>query len=282
MNKNEIVEKAIDLIDTEYVKNAVLSLDARQNKKVVSSKRYYIVAAIAAALLLAFGSAWILHSVRNGDPEPSGSVSYLPSSKETEFVADSSTDPLPEETERTSSDSETTSAIVETEDTEGPVMSADIKVNRILSEVRSAYPYYSEYAYSYVTKDLAAVSEHFGKDLDGLASLQSYRTDAGYSTEFIYAKDGTLVFDVSHLVYEGGSNTITVSMSRVMRPYDCIYQYDEPQYSTVNGVQVLMGENSDGTHAVADFEAGGISFRVEMSGNIDLEFLAKCIAELVQ
>lgn len=281
MNKNKIVKNAIELIDPEYVKNAVLSLDARQNKKVVSLKRYYIVAAIAAALLLAFGSAWILHSVRNGDPEPSGNASHIPSSKETEFVADSSTDPSSKETERTASDSETTSAIEETKDTEGPVMSADIKVNRILSEVRSAYPYYSEYTYSYVTKDLAAVSEHFGKDLVKLATLQSYKSATDYSTEFIYAKNGMLVFDVSHLVYEGGSNTITVSMSRVMRPYDCIYQYDEPQYSTVNGVQVLMGENSDGTHAVADFEAGGISFRVEMSGNLDLEFLVKCIAEMI-
>ena len=281
MNKNEIIENAIDLIDVEYVKNAVLSLDARKNKRRVSHKRYYVMAAIAAAILLAIGSAWILHSVRNGDLEPSENASYVPASKETEVMADSSTEPVPTETEGTDSNPETTSAIEETKSTEGPVMSADIKVNRILSEMRSAYPYYSEYSYSYVTEDLKAVSDHFGKNLAGLASLQSYSIVAGYSTEFIFTKDGTLVFDVSHIVYENGSNTVTLSMSRVMKPYDCFYQYDHPQYTDISGVQVLLGENADGTYAVADFETGGISCRVEMSGNLDLEFLVKCIAEMI-
>ena len=281
MKKNKIVENAIELIDPEYVKNAVLSLDARQNKKVVGPKRYYIVVAIAAAILLAFGSAWILHSVRNGDPEPSENASHIPSSKETEFVADSSTDPLSKETERTASDSETTSAIKETEDMEGPTLSAEIKVNWIRSEMNAGYRYYSASIYDFIPKSLDELSAYFGKDLTKIPSTQNY--NILHTTEFIYTKDERmLVFDVSHIVYEGDSNTISVSMSRMMRPYDCFYLYDNEQYSIIGGLRVLIGENVEGTHALADFETGGIFYRIQMNGTIDLNLLVRCITELVR
>ncbi len=281
MNKNEIIENAIDLIDVEYVKNAVLSLDARQNKRIVSHKRYYVMAVIAAAILLAIGSAWILHSVRNGDLEPSENASYVPASKETEVMADASTDPVPAETEGTDSNPETTSAIEETKGTEGPVMSADIKVNRIRSEMTASYPYYSKSIYDFKPKSEVELFAYFGKDIIGMSTFQGY--ERIHTTEFIYTKDeGMLVFDVSHIVYEGDSNTITLSLSKLMKPYDCFYLYDDEQYSVINGLRVLIGENTEGTHIVADFESGGIFFRVQMFGNVDMNKLVRCIAELIQ
>jgi hypothetical protein len=161
-------------------------------------------------------------------------------------------------------------------------MAAEIKVNRILSEMGASFPYYSVYEYNYVPKNLSEISAYFGKDLAGMTSLQGYRTSQNYTTDFIYAKDGQLVFDVTRMVYENGSNTVTISMSRMTKPYDCLYQYDGEQYSDVNGVKVLIGENAAGTHAAADFETGGILCRVEMEGAVDLNLLVKCIAELIK
>ena len=282
MNKNAIVENAIDLINTEYVKNAVLSLDVRQNKKTDVQRRFYITTAIAAAILLTIVSAGLMYSLKNGNPEPSWNVSNTPVSKNTEYGEDISANPLIEETERTALESEIASAIAETEDTEEPVMSANIIVNRICSEIHAAFPYYSEYAYSYISKDLKALSDYFGKNFGEMTSLYPYEPDAGYSTEFVYTKEGVLVFDVSHFVYEGDSSTVTISVSRIMKPYDCLYQYDSPRCFDMHGVQILLGINTEGTYAAADFESDGTSFRIEMAGSIDLELLVKCIDELIQ
>ena len=161
-------------------------------------------------------------------------------------------------------------------------MTAEIRVDRILSQMGASFPYYSVYEYNYVPKSFAEIAAYFGKDLAGMTSLQGDRTNQNYTTDFIYAKDGQLVFDVTRIVYENGANTVTISVSKTMKPYDCLYQYVGEQYSDVNGVKVLIGENADGTHLVADFESGSIFCRVEMEGAVDLNLLVKCIAELVR
>ena len=163
-----------------------------------------------------------------------------------------------------------------------PALTADIRMNRIVSEMSAAMPYYSPEEYDFVPMDLSALSAYFGKDFTGLASLSSYRTDGGYAAEVVYAKEGALVSDIAHIVYENGGNTVTVSLSKKTLPCDCIYRYDSPQETDVNGVPVLFGESADGTLAVADFAAGGIFFRVEMRGTPDPALMAGCAAELAR
>ena len=266
MNKNRIVENAIDLIDTEYIKNAVLSLDARQKKATVQRKIFQIMMGIAAVVVLLILSFGILHNMENGNKTPQEADSYAPSS---------------EGKERTESGSEETTVTSESQTAEEPAKSAEIRVNRISSEMSAGYRYYSESIYDFIPQSLAELSAYFGKDLTGISFLQGY--NILHTTEFIYTKDeGKLVFDVSHVVYEGAPKTITISMSKMMKPYDCFYLYDEDQYSIIEGMQVLIGENAEGTHVVADFETGGTFYRVQMDGNIDLNLLVKCIAELVR
>lgn len=266
MDKRKITESAIDLIDVEYVKNATVSLDARQKKATVQRKIFQIMMGIAAVVVLLILSVGILHNMENGNKTPQEADSYAPSSKEKE---------------QTESGSEETTVTSESHTAEEPAISAEIKVNRILSEMDAAYRYYSESIHDFIPQSLAELSAYFGKDLTGISFLQGY--NILHTTEFIYTKDeGKLVFDVSNVVYEGGANTITVSMSKIMKPYHSLYLYEENQYSVIDGLQVLIGENTEGTHVVADFETGGIFYRVQMDGNIDLNLMVKCIAELVR
>ena len=71
-------------------------------------------------------------------------------------------------------------------------------------------------------------------------------------------------------------------MSKSTKPYDCLYTYDREQYSDVEGMRVLVGGSADGTLLSADFESGGIFYRVQMTGAANLNVLAKVIAELVR
>ena len=266
MDKRKITESAIDLIDVEYVKNATVSLDARQKKATVQRRIFQIMMGIAAVVVLLILSFGILHNMENGNKTPQEADSYAPSSKEKE---------------RTESGSEETTVTSESQTAEEPAISAEIRVNRISSEISAGYRYYSESIHDFIPQSLAELSAYFGKDLIGISCLQGY--NILHTTEFIYTKDeGKLVFDVSNVVYEGGANTITVSMSKIMKPYHSFYLYEENQYSVIDGLQVLIGENTEGTHVVADFEMGGIFYRVQMDGNIDMNLLVKCIAELVR
>jgi hypothetical protein len=194
---------------------------------------------------------------------------------------------LPEKTMPSGFESETetitvTEAPTESQSTEGPMEAYNMIANRILSQIAASFPYYSAYEYNYVPKDLTELSAWFGTDFAGMASLKHYQTDRNYKTDFIYAKDGALVFDAAHIVYRSGSDTITISMSKTTKPYDCLYTYDSEQYSDVEGMRVLVGGSADGTLLSADFESRGIFYRVHMTGAADLNVLAKVIAELVR
>ena len=277
--KSDELRKAIGNVDEDLIEAADLKPEKKHQKNV-----WAIVAPIAAAAVLLaaillpgifFGSRPGVGPGPQSEADASGYVAETSTAtpSETEFVADVTTAAQPKETEPRKT--ERTSP-------EGPTMSAEIKVNRIVSEMGASFPYYSVYEYNYVPKSFAEISAYFGKDLVRMTSLQGYRTNQNYTTDFIYAKDGQLVFDVTRIVYENGSNTITISMSKTMKPYDCLYQYDGEQYSDVNGVKVLIGENTEGTHAAVDFETGGMFCRVQMEGAVDLNRLVKCIAELVK
>ena len=302
--KSDELRKAIGNVDEDLIEAADLKPDKNRQKNVWAVAAP-IAAAAAAVLLAAILLPGIIQRNRPGvgpGPQSEADVSgyaaetSTAASSESEFVADVTTaappkETEPRETERTRTDSETVTIPVTTEVPrteaptevpEGPTMSAEIRVNRIVSEMSASFPYYSAYEYNYAPKSIAEISAYFGKDLAGMTSLQGYRTNQNYTTDFIYAKDGQLVFDVTRIVYENGSNTITISMSKTMKPYDCLYQYDGEQYSDMNGVKVLIGENTEGTHAAADFEAGGIFCRVEMKGTVDLNVLVRSISELIR
>ena len=279
--KSDELRKAIGNVDEDLIEAADLKPEKNRQKNVWAIAAP-IAAAAAAVLLAAILLPGIIQRNRPGTgpgPQSEADVSGYAAEtstaapSESEFVADVTTAAPPKETEPR--ETESTSP-------EGPSMAAEIKVNRILSEMGASFPYYSVYEYNYVPKNLSEISAYFGKDLTGMTSLQGYRTSQNYTTDFIYAKDGRLVFDVTRIVYENGSNTVTISMSKTIKPYDCLYQYDGEQYSDVNGVKVLIGENAAGTHAAADFETGGILCRVEMEGAVDLNLLVKCIAELIK
>ena len=266
MDKRKITESAIDLIDVEYVKNAAVSLDARQKKATVQRKIFQIMMGIAAVVVLLILSIGILQTIDHGNKTPQEADSYAPSSKEKE---------------QTESGPEETTVTAESQTAEELAISTEIRVNRISSEMSAGYRYYSESIYDFIPQSLAELSAYFGKDLTGISFLQGY--NILHTTEFIYTKDeGKLVFDISHVVYEGASKTITISMSKMMKPHDCFYLYDEDQYSIIEGMQVLIGENAKGTHVVADFETDEVFYRVQMDGIIDLDLLAKCISELIR
>ena len=247
--KSEELRRAIGGVDEDLIEGADLKPEKNRQKNV-----WAIVVPIAAAAAIVLASVIVL-------PEktmPSGSES------ETETITI------------------TTQAPTESQSTEGPMEAYNMIVNRILSQMGASFPYYSAYEYNYVPKNLTELSAWFGTDFVGMASLKDYQTDRNYKTDFIYAKDGALVFDAAHIVYRSGSDTITISMSKTTKPYDCLYTYDSEQYSDVEGMRVLVGGCADGTLLSADFESGGIFYRVQMTGAADLNVLAKVIAELVR
>lgn len=278
--KSEELRRAIGGVDEDLIEGADLKPEKNRQKNV-----WAIVAPIAAAAAIVLASVIVLPEIMTENRQGVG-PGPGPENDKPIPVTEISTEAFSEETERreTMPPTETTVTVAPTESqsTEGPMEAYNMIANRILSQIGASFPYYSAYEYNYVPKDLTELSAWFGTDFAGMASLKDYQTDRNYKTDFIYAKDGALVFDAAHIVYRSESDTITISMSKTTKPYDCLYTYDSEQYSDVEGMRVLVGGSADGTLLSADFESGGIFFRVQMTGAADLNVLAKVIAELVR
>lgn len=119
---------------------------------------------------------------------------------------------------------------------------------------------------SYLGIDLTTIHEDVRvKDLE-------YQYVNAREHSIIFNNDGTMVRDIVAYDYQNTNSEITITASKLVTPYDCIYSLDEEvktNCGTKNGnVEVLFASSSGDVAGileliVADFELKGVQYRVE-------------------
>ncbi len=145
-------------------------------------------------------------------------------------------------------------------------------INRVEGQSSAAKLNFSTDKYYSETKTLTDIAEHLGKDMSNLqaALSQGFEFSGKYETDFYYELDGKLAYDSCAFGYEKNDQQITINVSKIGVPYDCIYVLNNPTVSNLNGVEVTIGgiyktDNSGYCDLVfADFSHEGKQYRVSV------------------
>lgn len=142
-------------------------------------------------------------------------------------------------------------------------------INRVEGQIGAAKLNFSTDKYYSEKKTLADVSAYFGRDLSTLEAVmpQGFEFFGSYETNFFYKLDGELVYDSCVFGYKKDDQQITIKVSKIGVPYDCIYKLKDSTVSNVNGVEVTMGgiytgDSENFELVFADFSHEGLQYRV--------------------
>lgn len=145
-------------------------------------------------------------------------------------------------------------------------------------------------------KTLAEITDYLGRDYSALKDYmpEGFSFVGNYEAKFYYEDGGKIVHDPCVFGYKKEDQEITILVSKIGAPYDCLFLLDNPIASEINGVAVTMGgiykdETSGEFDLVfADFSHNGLHYRVTVEhvpsdGEKDAPgWLAGIVAELVQ
>lgn len=145
-------------------------------------------------------------------------------------------------------------------------------INRVEGQLGAAKLNFSTDKYYSETKTLTDIADYLGKDMSNLqaAISQGFKFLGRYETDFYYELDGKLAYDSCAFGYEKNDQQITINVSKIGVPYDCIYVLNNPTVSNLNGVEVTIGgiyktDNSGYCDLVfADFSHEGKQYRVSV------------------
>lgn len=145
-------------------------------------------------------------------------------------------------------------------------------INRVEGQLGAAKLNFSTDKYYSETKTLTDIADYLGKDMSNLqaAISQGFKFLGRYETDFYYELDGKLAYDSCAFGYEKNDQQITINVSKIGVPYDCIYVLNNPTVSNLNGVEVTIGgiyktDNSGYCDLVfADFSHAGKQYRVSV------------------
>ena len=123
------------------------------------------------------------------------------------------------------------------------------------------------------TKNLEEINQYLGYDVTKLTAVmpEGFRFVGNHEVEFYYKNDGTLVHDHCYMGYANGEQWITIGVSKIGAPYDCLYVMDNPTPTVINGVEIVIGayytdKNANDYDVVfADFSCDGMYYRVTLS-----------------
>ncbi len=153
-------------------------------------------------------------------------------------------------------------------------------INRVDGCTGAAKLNFSSDEYDSEKKTLDDITHYLGRDLSTLDSILSkgFEFFGKNETDFFYKLSGELVYDTCVFGYKKGDQQITILVSKIGVPYDCIYKLNDPDVSEINGVEVTMGgiykaDNSGEFDLVfADFSHEGLQYRVTVENvNFDDE-----------
>ncbi len=165
-------------------------------------------------------------------------------------------------------------------------------INKVEGQIGAAKLNFSPDKYYSEKKTLADIAAYLGKDLSTLEGVmpQGFEFFGRYETDFFYKLDGELAYDSCVFGYKRDDQQITVKVSKIGVPYDCMYMLNNPTVSSINGVDVTIGgiyktDNSDELELVfADFSHGGLKYRltIENVPSDDYKCLNSIITELTK
>ncbi len=145
-------------------------------------------------------------------------------------------------------------------------------INTVENTVSAAKLNFSEDKYYSEKKTLADVTAYLGKDLSTLKSIlpQGFEFTGRYETNFYYELDGKLAYDTCAFNFKKDEQWIRIEASKIGAPYDCMYRFDNPTISKINGVDVIMGGiykddgSEDFERVFADFSYDAVKYRVTL------------------
>lgn len=160
-------------------------------------------------------------------------------------------------------------------------------INKVDNQVSAAKLNFSTDKYYSEKKTLKDMTEYLGRDLSKLEAVMphGFAFFGRYETDFFYELDGNIAYDSCVFGYKKGEQQITIMVSKIGVPYDCIYIVNDPTVSILNGVEVMIGgiykaDNSGEFELVfVDFSHAGLQYRVTIE-NVPYDDY-KCIHNIV-
>ena len=165
-------------------------------------------------------------------------------------------------------------------------------INRVEGQVSAAPLNYSTDKYYSERKSLTDIAAYLGRDLSKLEVItsQGFEFLGRYETDFYYELNGDVAYDSCVFGYTKDEKQITIRVSKIGVPYDCMYMLNNPTVSNINGVEVMVGgvykaDNSGELELIfADFSHGGLQYRltIENVPSDDYMYLNSIIGELTK
>ena len=165
-------------------------------------------------------------------------------------------------------------------------------INRVEGQVSAAPLNYSTDKYYSERKSLTDIAAYLGRDLSKLevVTSQGFEFLGRYETDFFYELNGDVAYDSCVFGYTKDEKQITIRVSKIGVPYDCMYMLNNPTVSNINGVEVTVGGvyNADNSGEIelifADFSHGGLQYRVTIENvpSDDYMYLNSIIGELTK
>ena len=165
-------------------------------------------------------------------------------------------------------------------------------INRVEGQVSAAPLNYSTDKYYSERKSLTNIAAYLGRDLSKLevVTSQGFEFLGRYETDFFYELNGDVAYDSCVFGYTKDEKQITIRVSKIGVPYDCMYMLNNPTVSNINGVEVTVGgvykaDNSGEIELIfADFSHGGLQYRltIENVPSDDYMYLNSIIGELTK
>jgi len=146
-------------------------------------------------------------------------------------------------------------------------------INRVDGMLGGAMPDFAVIADYSEIKEMTYINQYLGYDVAKLTNVmpEGFQFVGNHEVEFYYKNDGNLIHDHCHFGYTKNEQEITISVSKIGAPYDCLYMMDNPTPTVINGVEIVIGawyadENPDDYDLVfADFSCNGMYYRVTVS-----------------
>ena len=73
---------------------------------------------------------------------------------------------------------------------------------------------------------------------------QGFEFYGSHETDFFYELDGDIAYDSCFFGYKSNEQYITVKVSKIGVPYDCMYMLNNPTVSNINGVKLRLGAST--------------------------------------
>jgi len=169
------------------------------------------------------------------------------------------------------------------------IIQLGFKINRISNQISAAPRSYSSETYDTLIWSYDQITGYYGVDYRNALNEMGFNTDEYNEYRIITDKSGNMADDKINFLYinsEGSS--VKLSASKVLLPYDSVYELESKETTNIQGTDVLIGgfpAASDPDSYIlfyADFEKNNIHYRLtgnNISGQQFYETIEKIISK---